>query len=63
MSEELITIREAAKRLKVSEATVRRYFDQGLIQGHRTPAGTRRIYLSSVAKLERAQLPGITFET
>lgn len=65
MSEDVISIREAAKRLKVSESTIRRYFDQELLRGYVTPSGTRRILRESVVRLEEESglaPPGITFK-
>tara|TARA_R110002126_G_scaffold52672_12_gene142997 strand:- start:665 stop:862 length:198 start_codon:yes stop_codon:yes gene_type:complete len=65
MLEELISIRTAAKRLQVSESSIRRYFDEGKLVGHTTPGGTRRILLESLETLEvkvGLSPAGITFK-
>jgi excisionase family DNA binding protein len=59
--EDHYSIREAAEILKVSESTIRRLFDEGRLEGHRSPGGHRRILKESVSKLEKELLPGITF--
>jgi excisionase family DNA binding protein len=54
--EETITVEEAADVLRVSEATVRRLFDEGVLSGVRTrpaPGGHRRPYRSSVEAYRR----------
>jgi excisionase family DNA binding protein len=64
MDETIISIKEAARRLRVSESTVRRYFDSGRLEGFTTGSGTRRIYEASVTRmLDRTGLEpeGITF--
>jgi excisionase family DNA binding protein len=45
---EMITPGEAAKILGVSTDTVGRYLDRGIIEGHRTPGGQRRVNRDSV---------------
>jgi excisionase family DNA binding protein len=47
---ETLSVREAAEQLQVSEETVRRLFDRGVLKGHRTSPliGNRRISLASV---------------
>jgi len=44
-----LSVREAAELLDVSEETVRRLFDRGVLKGHRTTplVGNRRIYRAS----------------
>lgn len=62
--DDFITIRDAAKALYVSESTIRRYFDEGKLEGHVTPAGTRRIHRWSLRLLlEQTGIAptGITF--
>jgi len=47
------TVQEAAERLNVSTATIRRLFDEGRLSGFRIPGGEhRRIWKQSVHKLE-----------
>lgn len=45
-----VSVREAADLLSVSEETVRRLFDRGVLKGHRTTPliGNRRISLASI---------------
>jgi excisionase family DNA binding protein len=57
----LISIREAARLLKVSESTIRRLFDDGRLTGHRSPGGHRRIHKESLDTLLEELQPGITF--
>lgn len=54
---DLITPGEAAKLLGVSRETVRRYVDLGLVAGHRTPGGQRRIERSSVEQAIASRRP------
>jgi excisionase family DNA binding protein len=48
---------EAADLLGVTRDTIRRYVDQGLLEGIKTPGGQRRIDLQSVQQIIR---PGHT---
>jgi len=57
-----VTLREAAKVLRVSESTVRRLFDEGRLTGGRTPGGHRRIDSKSLETLRRSLDPGVTFD-
>lgn len=50
-SSEILTVTEAAKRLRVSKTTVQIYFNNGLLDGYRLPSGFRRIYAESVAAM------------
>ena len=54
---ELMQVREAAKALQVSENTLRRWSDNGLIQVVRLPSGVRRIPADEVQRLR-----GLMFE-
>jgi excisionase family DNA binding protein len=56
-----VSIKEAAKILKVSESTVRRLFDSKKLHGHRTPSGHRRLLRESVVGLESTMFDGISF--
>lgn len=49
----LLPLNVAAARLRVSESTVRNWFDKKVIRGFRLPTGARRIPLSEVERLER----------
>ncbi len=53
--EDVLTVEEAAVVLGVSEATVRRAFDAGELNGYRTRpgGGWRRIYRTSVDEYRR----------
>lgn len=42
-----LTVAEAARRLGICDQTVRTWFDAGLLAGHRTAAGHRRIELDN----------------
>jgi excisionase family DNA binding protein len=53
---EIITPGEAAKILGVSTDTVGRYLDLGIIQGHRTPGGQRRVNRDSVESVIRTRV-------
>lgn len=48
---ELLQVREAAKALQVSENTLRRWSDNGLLQVVRLPSGVRRIPAGEVDRL------------
>ena len=49
--EALMTVREAARRLRVHENTIRRYADRGLIRAVRLPSGVRRLQREDVESL------------
>tara|TARA_R110002126_G_scaffold48343_2_gene134689 strand:- start:33 stop:230 length:198 start_codon:yes stop_codon:yes gene_type:complete len=53
---EIITPGEAAKILGVSTDTVGRYLDLGIIEGHRTPSGQRRVNRDSVESVIRTRV-------
>lgn len=53
---EMITPGEAAQILGVSTDTVGRYFDLGIIEGHRTPGGQRRVNRDSVENVIRTRV-------
>jgi excisionase family DNA binding protein len=53
---EIITPGEAAKILGVSTDTVGRYLDLGIIEGHRTPGGQRRVNRDSVESVIRTRV-------
>jgi excisionase family DNA binding protein len=58
---EIITPGEAAKILGVSTDTVGRYLDLGIIEGHRTPGGQRRVNRDSVEAITRTRVsPTVT---
>ena len=40
-SESLMTVRDVAKRLAVTEVTIRRWLKRGILNGLETPAGWR----------------------
>jgi excisionase family DNA binding protein len=46
-----VTTREAARRLGVSAPTVAQWVDRGLLRGHRTPGGHRRILAEDLGAL------------
>src|SRR6476620_6985126 len=48
-----LTTREVAKLLLVSEATVKRWADDGLLLPKKTAGGHRRFSLQSIARLRR----------
>ena len=54
MAEALVSVKNAAKLLGVSENTVRRLFDDGELGGFKTPGGHRRLYLDDVTSLSRS---------
>ncbi|HNU44867.1 MAG TPA: helix-turn-helix domain-containing protein [Phycisphaerae bacterium] len=67
----MITTRQAAQALGVSEASVKRWCDQGLLAAVRTPGGHRRLPVTGVVRFVREQrlelvrpgllgLPGLT---
>lgn len=49
----LLPLNVAARRLRVSDSTLRNWFDRKLINGFRLPTGARRIPESEVERLER----------
>src|ERR1051325_466043 len=48
-----LTTKAVAKLLRVSEATVKRWADSGLLQSEKTVGGHRRFSLNAVAHLRR----------
>src|ERR671912_587130 len=48
-----LTTKAVAKLLRVSEATVKRWADNGLLQSDKTVGGHRRFSLNAVAHLRR----------
>ncbi len=52
---ELLTTRQAARALGVSEASLKRYCDRGLLPVIRTPGGHRRLPLNGVMQFVRRQ--------
>ena len=55
MAAATLTTREVAKLLLVSEATVKRWADDGLLVPRKTAGGHRRFSLQSIARLRREQ--------
>lgn len=55
MNAKSITTRQAAQALGVSEASLKRWCDQGLLPTARTPGGHRRLPLSGVVEFVRAR--------
>jgi excisionase family DNA binding protein len=53
----LISIREAARRLGVDETTMRRYVDRGLLRAVRLPSGVRRVRREDVEAFARIAEP------
>lgn len=51
MSDQLLSISQAARRLEVSVDTLRRWADRGLIETVRLPSGHRRYPVSAVDKI------------
>lgn len=54
--EEMISTGKAAKLLGVHPLTVARYVDLGILEGMRTPGGTRRVNRESVEKITRTRV-------
>jgi excisionase family DNA binding protein len=50
-AEQWLAVGQAAERLGVSTATLRRYERDGLIRSHRTPTNQRRFRLSDIEAL------------
>ena len=53
MSSTNLTTKEVARLLQVSEATVKRWADDGLLQSSKTAGGHRRFSTKSIASLRR----------
>lgn len=53
MNDDLLKISEAAKRLKISQGTLRGYADKGIIPVVTLPSGHRRFRRSDVEELRR----------
>jgi excisionase family DNA binding protein len=51
MSEELLSLAEAAEALNVSEITIKRYIYAGKLRSHKLPGGQHRIPRSELARL------------
>ena len=58
MSEELLTVAEAAAKLSVSNRTIQRYCKQGLLN-HKWIAGKRHKELRIIPPIPVSQLPGV----
>src|SRR4051812_6368018 len=57
MSERLLSTAEAAERLRVDQATARRYFRDGKIAAHETPGGHYRVAEAAIDAFLRGQTP------
>jgi len=55
MTAQTLTTRQAARALGVSEASLKRWCDQGLLPAVRTPGGHRRLPLSGLVQFVRAR--------
>lgn len=55
MQRDALTTRDAARALGVSQASLKRWCDQGLIPAVRTPGGHRRLPLNGVVQFVRAR--------
>ncbi len=53
----MMTTRDAARMLQVSEDTVRRMFDDGTLSGWMTAGGHRRLDPESVAAVAKERQP------
>ena len=51
MTEELVTVKEAAKILKVRRETFRRYIKKGYLKAVTLPGGDYRLYEKDIQKL------------
>lgn len=60
---ELLGVQEAAKALNVSESTIRRWTDTGLLQVVRLPSGTRRLPEQSVMQMQQQMFEGLAMES
>lgn len=56
MSEQLLSVGQAAQLLGVGVDTVHRYLDLGILEGHRLPTGHRRITLESVDRTKASRV-------
>ena len=56
MTEQLLSVGQAAQLLGVGVDTVHRYLDLGILEGHRLPTGHRRITLESVDRTKRVRV-------
>jgi site-specific DNA-methyltransferase (adenine-specific) len=57
--EDTVTIRDAAKLLGVSEATLRRWDKAGKLRAHRHPMNDYRLYSTrTLVRLKRMMSPG-----
>lgn len=53
LDDELLGLGEAARRVKVTPETLRRWADKGFVTVYKTPAGTRRFRATDIAELAR----------
>jgi excisionase family DNA binding protein len=53
MGDDLLTVNEAARRLRVSRATITRWIRLGQLQAAKLPSGVYRIHGEDVEKLLR----------
>ena len=51
-----LTLREASHFLGVSEPTLRRWTDEGLVEAFRTPGGHRRYLLDAILSFEHGRV-------
>jgi len=51
MSDLMVSVGEAARRLGVAPITIQRWVDSGVINAERTPGGHRRIYVAELRRL------------
>ena len=56
MSEQLLSVGQAALLLGVGTDTVHRYLELGILDGHRLPTGHRRITQSSVDRTKESRV-------
>lgn len=56
MSDQLLSVGQAAQLLGVGVDTVHRYLDLGILEGHRLPTGHRRITLESVDRTKESRV-------
>lgn len=54
MTERLLSVSEAARELGVSETTIRRWADEGILRTIRLPTGGRRFRRDEIERMKRA---------
>ena len=54
-----LTLREASRYLGVSEPTLRRWTDEGLVEAFRTPGGHRRYLLDAIHSFEDGRVEAV----